>query len=121
MRRLALAALFASAVACTTLSSHDTAAPPPAASTQDQLVILVSIDGMPADTIGTGAMPTLDAIATEGVRAQWMNPSQPTLTFPNHYTLVTGLRPDRHGIVHNNMTDETLGRFESKERRQRDR
>lgn len=79
------------------------------------IVVLVSIDGLPADLLGTGAMPTLDALAAEGVRAEWMNPSFPTLTFPNHYTLVTGLRPDRHGIIHNNMRDDTLGRYVSKE------
>jgi predicted AlkP superfamily pyrophosphatase or phosphodiesterase len=44
-----------------------------------------------------------------------MTPSYPTLTFPTHYTLVTGLRPDRHGIVHNNMRDARLGVFISKE------
>ncbi len=114
-KRLALIALFISTTACSTLSPRNEAAPSPHESTQDALVILVSIDGMPADLIGTGAMPTLDAIVAEGVRAQWMNPSQPTLTFPNHYTLVTGLRPDRHGIIHNNMIDETMGRFASKE------
>jgi predicted AlkP superfamily pyrophosphatase or phosphodiesterase len=81
----------------------------------DEIVILISIDGMPADFLGTGAAPTVDAIATEGARATWMTPSQPTLTFPNHYTLVTGLRPDRHGIVHNRMRDDTLGQFVSKE------
>jgi len=40
-----------------------------------------------------------------------MVPAYPTLTFPNHYTLVTGLVPDRHGIVHNRMHDERLGPF----------
>jgi predicted AlkP superfamily pyrophosphatase or phosphodiesterase len=78
-------------------------------------VVLVSIDGLPASMLGDGTLPTLDAIAAEGVRAEWLNPSYPTLTFPNHYTLVTGLRPDHHGIVHNNMLDDHLGRFISKE------
>lgn len=78
-------------------------------------VVLVSIDGMPAALLGTGTMPTLDALARGGVRAQWLRPSFPTLTFPNHYTLVTGLRPDHHGIVHNNLEDPVLGRFVSKE------
>ena len=78
-------------------------------------VVLVSIDGLPASMLGDGTLPTLDAIAAEGARAEWLNSSYPTLTFPNHYTLVTGLRPDHHGIVHNNMLDERLGRFISKE------
>lgn len=80
----------------------------------DRLVILASIDALPAHLLGTGTLPALDAIAREGVRAAWMNPAFPTLTFPNHYTLVTGLRPDRHGIVNNNMIDPTLGVFYSK-------
>lgn len=77
-------------------------------------VVLVSVDGLPATTVGTGVMPTLDAMASAGVQAEWLTPSYPTQTFPNHYTLVTGLRPDHHGIVHNNMRDDVLGKFVSK-------
>lgn len=87
-----------------------TAVTPVAAST----VILISVDGLRATTVGTGLMPTLDAMADAGVRAAWLTPSYPTQTFPNHYTLVTGLRPDNHGIVHNNMRDAVLGNFVSK-------
>jgi predicted AlkP superfamily pyrophosphatase or phosphodiesterase len=85
--------------------------PPPAAQTT---VVLVSIDALRADALGSGAMPALDAMAADGVHARWMNPSYPTLTFPNHYTLVTGLRPDRHGVVHNQMRDAELGNFVSR-------
>ncbi len=77
-------------------------------------VVLVSIDALRADALGSGNMPTLDAIAADGVHARWMNPSYPTLTFPNHYTLVTGLRPGHHGVVHNQMRDAELGNFVSK-------
>jgi predicted AlkP superfamily pyrophosphatase or phosphodiesterase len=72
---------------------------------------LISIDGLRADALDWGITPTLSALAARGVRAQWMNPSYPALTFPNHYTLVTGLRPDHHGIVHNTMEDPDLGGF----------
>ncbi|TCT23575.1 putative AlkP superfamily pyrophosphatase or phosphodiesterase [Thermomonas haemolytica] len=72
-------------------------------------VLLVSIDGLRPDDLPR--LPTLQHLADTGVRAQWMNPSFPSLTFPNHYTLVTGLRPDHHGIVHNTMRDPQLGRF----------
>ena len=78
-------------------------------------VVLVSIDARRADALGSGAMPTLDAIAADGAHARWMNPSYPTLTFPNHYTLVTGLRPDHHGVVHNQMRDAKLGDFVSRQ------
>lgn len=74
-------------------------------------VVLISIDGLRSDAVGRGRMPTLDRLAAQGVQAEWMNPAYPTLTFPNHYTLVTGLRPDRHGIVDNTMRDPLLGNF----------
>jgi len=38
-----------------------------------------------------------------------MQPSFPTLTFPNHYTIVTGLYPSNHGIVANTFYDPDLG------------
>jgi len=83
-------------------------------------VVLVSIDGLRADVVGSGRMPTLDALARDGVQAEWMTPSYPALTFPNHYTLVTGLRPDHHGIVNNTMHDEVLGEFRHKHESSRD-
>jgi predicted AlkP superfamily pyrophosphatase or phosphodiesterase len=86
-------------------------APVPGHQAPDHQVLLVSIDGLRADAIGSGTMPTLDALAKAGVHADWMNPSYPSLTFPNHYTMVTGLRPDHHGIVNNTMRDPVLGRF----------
>lgn len=92
----------------------------PSSTRIEPTVVLVSIDGLPARLLDDGTLPTLDALARRGVRARWMNPSYPTLTFPNHYTLVTGLRPDHHGIVHNDMHDAALGRFVSKEDSARD-
>ena len=74
-------------------------------------LILVSLDGFHPDYLNRGYSPSLDSMARVGVRAEWMEPSFPSKTFPNHYTLVTGLRPDRHGIVSNNMWDDSLGRF----------
>ena len=77
----------------------------PAAALAREPVILVSIDGFRADYMGRGATPVLDRLAASGVRAEGLRPSFPSLTFPNHYTLVTGLRPDRHGMVDNVMRD----------------
>lgn len=74
-------------------------------------LLLVSIDGLRSTDITDAAMPTLSRLGREGVRAEGMRPSYPSLTFPNHYTLVTGLRPDRHGITHNSMWDRELGEF----------
>ncbi|MBN8846587.1 MULTISPECIES: ectonucleotide pyrophosphatase/phosphodiesterase [unclassified Sphingomonas] len=67
-------------------------------------VILVSIDGFRPDYLDRGVTPNLSRLAADGVSAA-MRPSFPSKTFPNHWTLVTGLRPDRHGIVANNMED----------------
>ena len=91
-------------------------APPAGQADVGHPVLLVSIDGLRTDALGGGTMPTLDAVAAAGVHADWMNPSYPTLTFPNHYTLVTGLRPDHHGIVNNTMLDPELGRFSLRNR-----
>ena len=74
-------------------------------------LLLISIDGFRADYLQRGLSPTLAALAHEGVRAQAMQPSFPSLTFPNHYTIVTGLRPDHHGMVNNTMFDPDLGEF----------
>jgi predicted AlkP superfamily pyrophosphatase or phosphodiesterase len=85
----------------------------PAAARPDTL-ILISIDGFRADYLGRGETPTLSRLAREGVTAP-MRPAFPSLTFPNHYTLVTGLWPDHNGIVDNVMVDPVLGRFTMKD------
>lgn len=68
-------------------------------------VVLISIDGMRADYIDRYPAPNMNAIAKRGVRAEAMIPSFPTKTFPNHYTIVTGLYPEHHGIIANTMYD----------------
>ena len=72
-------------------------------------VILISIDGFRWDYIEKYDAPVLKQLAADGVRAERMNPSFPSKTFPNHYTLVTGLRPEHHGIVGNWFWDPALG------------
>ncbi len=79
-------------------------------------LLLISIDGLRADALDRGITPNLQRIIDEGVRARWMTPSYPSLTFPNHYTIVTGLRPDHHGIIHNTMVDAELGTFKLSDR-----
>lgn len=68
-------------------------------------VILISLDGFRYDYLDKYTPPMLNALAKKGVRAKWMIPSFPTKTFPNHYTIVTGLYPQNHGIVENNVYD----------------
>ena len=76
-------------------------------------LILISIDGFRADYLDRGVTPNLTALSDGGVHAVRMAPSFPSLTFPNHYTLVTGLYPDHHGIVHNTFEDPAIppGKF----------
>lgn len=68
-------------------------------------VILVSLDGFRYDYLEKFAPPSLNRLARAGVRAKWMIPAFPTKTFPNHYTIATGLYPANHGIVENNVYD----------------
>lgn len=85
-------------------ATTDTQTPPSQAVRDRPATILVSIDGFRPDYLHHGDTPHLDAIAAAGVSGS-MYPSFPSITFPNHYTLVTGLRPDRNGIVSNTMED----------------
>lgn len=96
--------------ACSTTSPRPSTSAAPA-SVEPAPLVLISIDALRADYLGKGDTPNLDRLAGDGVRAEWMNPSYPALTFPNHFTLVTGLRPDHHGVVHNTMRENGLGDF----------
>jgi predicted AlkP superfamily pyrophosphatase or phosphodiesterase len=76
------------------------------------IVILVSIDGWRWDYLDRFKPSTMTALARKGVVAEGLVPVFPSKTFPNHYTIVTGQYPQRHGIVSNSMIDPALrGRF----------
>jgi predicted AlkP superfamily pyrophosphatase or phosphodiesterase len=69
-------------------------------------VVLVSLDGFRYDYAQKYDAKNLFAIAKQGASApDGMVPSYPSITFPNHYTLVTGLYPEHHGIVANSFDD----------------
>ena len=70
-------------------------------------LVLISIDGFGWDYPSIYPTPALDRIAESGVRAESMRPVFPSLTFPNHYSIATGLYPSEHGIVHNHFPDES--------------
>lgn len=67
--------------------------------------ILISLDGFRADFLHRGLTPTLNGFIRTGVSPKYMTPSFPSVTFPNHYTLVTGLYPESHGLVGNTFWD----------------
>ena len=68
-------------------------------------VLLVSFDAFRADYIDRYKPTAISALAAAGVRASALVPSFPSKTFPNHYTLVTGLVPGHHGITGNVFYD----------------
>lgn len=77
-------------------------------SNKDTYVVLVSMDGFRWDYQKQFNLPNLKQIAKEGVHAKSMKPSYPSKTFPNHYSIVTGLYPDHHGIINNVFYDAAL-------------
>ncbi len=66
--------------------------------------VIISLDGSRWDYADYYDMPFFDSLATVGVKAR-MEPSFPSSTFPNHYTMATGLVPDHHGLVNNSFWD----------------
>lgn len=70
--------------------------------------ILISLDGFRADFLYRGLTPTLNRFVAEGISPKYMRPSFPSVTFPNHFTLATGLYPEAHGVVGNTFWDEEL-------------
>jgi predicted AlkP superfamily pyrophosphatase or phosphodiesterase len=75
------------------------------------VVVLVALDGFHPSYLDRAPSRHLRQLAREGARARWLVPVFPTLTFPNFYTIATGLYPEHHGVVSNTMRDSLLGSF----------
>ena len=84
-----------------------------AAQQEKPYVILISADGFRYDYAEKFHAENLLRLSKQGVAASSMIPSFPSLTFPNHYTIVTGLYPAHHGLVNNNFYDENKKAFYS--------
>ena len=80
-----------------------------ASSKNDQVTVIISLDGFRWDYTQWYDTPFLDRMAEEGVEAALI-PSYPSKTFPNHYTLATGLYPDHHGIIGNKFINRATGK-----------
>ena len=117
LARLALAALLAAACAGGATDGSATSAgfgPPQAArgtgGTNDPVVagrpyvVLVSFDGLRSDYLDRVPTPSFDRLAATGARAALISVF-PSLTFPAHYSIATGLHPEHHGIVANRFYD----------------
>lgn len=76
---------------------------------QKPYVMLISIDGFRWDLADKYQAKNLIKLRETGVQAEYLKPSYPSLTFPNHYSIVTGLYPSHHGVVDNIFHDKATG------------
>jgi predicted AlkP superfamily pyrophosphatase or phosphodiesterase len=76
-------------------------------------VILISADGFRYDLADKYHAENLIALRNKGVQAKYMIPAYPSLTFPNHYSIVTGLYPAHHGLVDNSFYNKNKNAFYS--------
>ncbi len=105
MKRLTFLLLLAASAAIFSgcAGSFGQPAPPP--------LILISLDAFRWDycALHPGESPNLRRLAREGVSARGLIPVFPSNTFPNHYSIATGLYPSHHGIINNEFFDPGLG------------
>jgi predicted AlkP superfamily pyrophosphatase or phosphodiesterase len=85
---------------------------PAAAQDRDRHVIVISLDGFPAYALHDPSvpLPVLRRLMKEGGAAEGMTPVNPTVTWPNHTSMVTGVEPARHGLIYNGMPIKTEGK-----------
>ena len=107
----ALSVLFAVFISTATLAQDTTQQITPnrynsAAAQKKPYVILISIDGLRSDFVEKFNAKSLQAYGKSGIVAEYMTSAFPSLTFPNHYSIVTGLYPAHHGLVDNTFFDE---------------
>ncbi len=76
-------------------------------------VVMLSLDGFRYDYQGKANTPALDSITKYGVKAKSLQPCFPSKTFPNHYTIATGLYPGNHGIISNSFYAPRLKQYYS--------
>ena len=72
---------------------------------KDRTVVVISLDGFPAYALDDPRLPipTLRKLAREGVMAASMRPVNPTVTWPNHTAIVTGVDPSQHHVLFNGL------------------
>jgi predicted AlkP superfamily pyrophosphatase or phosphodiesterase len=89
-----------------------TAAVVPAQPRKDHIVVVLSLDGFPAYALQDPRLPvpTLRRLAREGTVAQSMQPVNPTVTWPNHTSIVTGVDPSAHQVLFNGLLTRPAGK-----------
>lgn len=73
-----------------------------------QHVLLISIDGFRHDYPQLHSATNIEKLAKNGVKVKQLSPAYPSLTFPNHVSLITGLYPAKHGIISNSFFNPEL-------------
>jgi predicted AlkP superfamily pyrophosphatase or phosphodiesterase len=81
-------------------------------------LVLISVDGFRWDYMDRYPTPNMDRIAAAGSKAERLLPVFPTLTFPNHYSIATGLYPAHHGLVANEFPDPARDKWYSLKKRE---
>ncbi len=108
-KSLFLLVIFLALVSCGSTSNVSSFSPLTTVNTAESLkkpyVILISLDGFRHDYVNTYTPPYLSSFIEEGSQAASLIPSFPTKTFPNHYTIATGMYPDNHGLLANSYYD----------------
>lgn len=97
MRKIFLLIAFFSALMANAIEKND-----------ERYVVMISLDGYRWDYPEWFDTPFMDRLAAEGVEAGLIS-CFPSKTFPNHYSIATGLHPDHHGIIHNSFLDRKTG------------
>jgi len=79
----------------------------------DQYVLLVSMDGFRADYLEITDTPNFDKLANNGIRSEGLKPVFISKTFPNHYSIATGMYAENHGLIANSFFASDLDRHYS--------
>ena len=79
----------------------------------DRLLLVISLDGFRYDYLDFYAEKNgfLNSLAKRGVRACWSESIYPTQTYPNHWSIATGLYPETHGIINNDVYDPKIKKY----------
>ena len=79
----------------------------------DQYVLLVSMDGFRADYLDVTDTPNFDKLANNGIRTEGLKPVFISKTFPNHYSIATGMYVENHGLIANSFFASDLDKYYS--------
>ena len=77
----------------------------------DQYVLLVSMDGFRADYLEKTNTPNFDKLANNGIRSEGLKPVFISKTFPNHYSIATGMYAENHGLIANSFFASDLDKY----------